>query len=279
MRSSCTASGRPPRRVLVVSLAATALLSMVPGCGNSTVPVPGPAATSPAASGSDSGAGPSPAGSSPAGSGQRVEVDGRTVTGVAPRLTFPAGSKVDTAFGDDTSATVILDRPAPDRVLAHYRTEAPAQGYTMVTDTGSTLYFRGYGWVVQVITTSSDSTVTFGLDEPEQEVTGQPPAAVAMTGRELGVTNLPFNFRFPPGTKLANVSDPVDGASFTLVAPDPQTVLAFYRQYLPTGFIDIVSDETANGATVVRFQKDEGEWTGTITVTADQVRITTRKHR
>ncbi|GAB2930861.1 hypothetical protein GCM10027280_18000 [Micromonospora polyrhachis] len=276
MSSIRTASSRSRRRLLTASLVAVALLNAIAGCGNSTVPVPGPAASSPASPGSTGGAAPSPA-----GSGQRVEVDGRTVTAVAPRLTFPAGSKVDMAFGDDTSATVILDQPAPDRVLAHYRAEAPAQGYTMVTDTGSTLHFRGYGWVVQVITTSADSTITFGLDEPDPEpaTPGQPPADVAMTGRELGVTNLPFNFRFPPGTRLANVSDPVAGASFTLVAPDPQTTLAFYRQYLPTGFFDIVGDETANGTTVVRFQKDEGEWTGTITVTADQVRITTRKHR
>ncbi|SCG33933.1 hypothetical protein [Micromonospora humi] len=257
-------------------LAGIALLTPATGCGNSAAPVREPAAPgSSAASGTPGGPSAGPE------QGDRVEVDGRTVLGVAPGLGFPAGSRVDTAFGDPGAATVILTAPPPEQALAHYRTAGPASGYPVRTDTGGTLHLEGKGWTVAVIASSRDTTVTFSHDRPA--ATSQAPspdgADVPLTGRDVGVTNLPFNFRLPPGSRLRDLSDTAAGARFTLVAPAPERVLAFYRDYLPAGFFDVTGDRTADGTTIITFDKDDGEWTGTIEATDDGVTVTTVHHR
>ncbi|MFI5837564.1 hypothetical protein ACIA5A_28185 [Micromonospora sp. NPDC051300] len=263
------------RRVLP-ALAGTALLIPAAGCGDSAVPVSGPGGA-----GTTSASAPTSTPASTAGTeqGDRVEVDGRTVVGVAPGLGFPAGSKVDTAFGDPGAATVILTAPTPEQVLAHYRQAGPAAGYPVGTDTGQTLHLAGRGWSVAVITTSRDTTVTFARDRPAERSTAPPQAEQsALTGRDLGVTNLPFNFRFPPGSQVRDLSDTAAGARLTLVEPDPERVLAFYRAALPQGFFDVTGDRTTGGTTTITFDKDDGEWTGTIEATDEGVTVTTVRH-
>ncbi|MFY1655995.1 hypothetical protein [Micromonospora sp. WMMD1274] len=269
---------RTPQQRLVPALAGIALLIPVAGCGNSTVPVREP--SSPGVTVATSPANP-PAGSAADPShGERVEVDGRIVLGVAPGLGFPSGSKVDTAFGAPGAATVILTAPPPEQALSHYRKAGPTSGYPVRTDTGETLHLVGRGWVVTVIATSRDTTITFAHDQPAETSAAPPPEeGTALTGRDLGVTNLPFNFRFPPGSRLRDLSDSKTGARFTLVAPAPERVLAFYRAYLPTGFFEVTADRTVGGITTITFDKDDGEWTGTIEATSERVTVTTARHR
>ena len=255
------------------ALAGIALLIAAPGCGNPAVPVSGPDSATPTSTAA-------PASLPGSDQGDRVEVDGRTVAGVAPGLGFPAGSKVDTAFGDPGSATVILTAPPPEQVLAHYRQAGPPAGYPVGTDTGQTLHLDGRGWTVEVIATSRDTTVTFARNRPAEQSTAPPQAEEpALPGRDLGVTNLPFNFRFPPGSQVRDLSDTAAGARLTLVEPDPQRVLAFYRTALPQGFFDVTGDRTTGGTTIITFEKDDGEWTGTIEATDDRVTVSTVHRR
>ncbi|MFI2710691.1 hypothetical protein ACH495_11250 [Micromonospora sp. NPDC018662] len=269
-----TPTAAPAGRVLP-ALAGIALLIATAGCGGPAEPAGDP--TNPGTPGASAPTSPSTAPSP----GDRADVDGRTVPAVAPGLGFPDGSKVDTVFGDPGSATVILTAPPPEQVLAHYRRTGPAAGYPVRTDTAGTLHLTGRGWTVTVITTSRDTTVTFSREQPAE--TSAPPrqdeTEVALTGRDLGVTNLPFNFRFPPGSRLRDLSDTTAGARLTLVEPAPERVLAFYRDHLPRGFFDVTGDRTVDGTTTITFDKDDGEWTGSIEATGDQVTVTTVHHR
>ncbi|MGC4888277.1 hypothetical protein [Micromonospora sp. DT227] len=275
MAHASATPARGPARRLLPALAGLALLAAATGCGGAAEPVSGP--TSTGATGASAPTNPSTGPSQGGG----TTVDGRTVPAVAPGLGFPDGSKVDTVFGDPSSATVILTAPPPEQVLTHYRQTGPAAGYPVGTDTAGTLHLAGRGWTVAVITSSRDTTVTFARAQPAG-TTAPPPqddTEVALTGRDLGVTNLPFNFRFPPGSRLRDLSDTTAGARLTLVEPAPERVLAFYRDHLPRGFFDVTGDRTVDGTTTITFDKDDGEWTGTIEATDDLVTVTTVHHR
>jgi hypothetical protein len=98
--------------------------------------------------------------------------------------------------------------------------------------------------------------------------------AVART--ETGVRNVPAAFRLPPGSHVTNLSDRDSGASFTLTAPGPETVLSFYRRELPLGAFTIVADRAERDATSLAFRNAEG-WAGAIFATAHRVTVAVKR--
>lgn len=108
----------------------------------------------------------SPVSARPKG-GHPVVADGRTITGVAPGLDLPPGSRIQQAADSRNAATVTLSAPGPERVLEHYRRQGPECGYRIVNDEGSVLYLTGHGWGVQVAAQGSATTVAF-MAAPEE---------------------------------------------------------------------------------------------------------------
>jgi hypothetical protein len=97
----------------------------------------------------------------------------------------------------------------------------------------------------------------------------------ALTGAEVSVVHVPEAFRFPPGSKVDDVDDRASGASFTLVEPDPEAAVAFYRLWLPVGFFAVTTDKVEDGTTTLAFTGDDG-WAGSIFATANRVAIALR---
>ncbi|MFI5937281.1 hypothetical protein [Actinoplanes sp. NPDC051494] len=206
--------------------------------------------------------------------GHAVQVDGRTIGGVAPGLDLPPGSKVSDAFAAGAGATVILTEPEPKAVLSYYRESGPSADYRAVTDTSGLLLLEGETWSVTVVAQSGDSTLTF---QPLAAASSESPAAVAgpeaLTPVEVGVRYVPANFRFPPNAEVSDRDDKPTGASFVLTAPDSRTTVAFYRKWLPIGFFTVVGDRDEGGATTIAFTDDSG-WAGTIFATRNRVAVT-----
>lgn len=99
------------------------------------------------------------------------------------------------------------------------------------------------------------------------------PAAVR-TG--IGVRHVPPGFRLPPGSRVTALSDHESGASFTLTAPDPETVLSFFRRELPLGAFTIVADRAEADATSLGFRSADG-WAGSVYATARRVTVAVRR--
>lgn len=102
------------------------------------------------------------------------------------------------------------------------------------------------------------------------------PGAQTATRAEPAVRNVPSAFRLPPGSSVTALSDREDGASFTLTAPDPAAVLAFYRRELPRDAFTIVADRTDDGATSLSFTDVDG-WAGAIFATTHRVTVAVRR--
>ena len=246
---------------MAVGGSAVAALAMLTACGNATVPVDPQSAPSSVSS----GASPTTA----AGT-DIVEVDGRQIE-VPAGFTFPDGATVSTSF----PGTVILTAPAPTEVTAFYRSALPKAGYTVDTDVSDTLTWQGRGFGGSVIATSSDTTLTFAALP-----TGSPSPAVSqseepgmLTPADLGVQNVPFFLRFPPGSEIKDLQDPPTGASFTLTAPDPATTLPFYRAALPAGHFTVTDEVTNGGTTTLTFTDSDG-WRGKLAIGPDDTRAT-----
>ncbi|GID31576.1 hypothetical protein [Paractinoplanes brasiliensis] len=95
--------------------------------------------------------------------------------------------------------------------------------------------------------------------------------------RETAVRNVPQAFPLPPGSHVTDLSDRGSGASFTLTAPDPESVLSFYRHQLPRGPFTIVADTSApDGATSLSFRDADG-WAGAIYATARRVTVAVKR--
>ncbi|WP_127503010.1 hypothetical protein [Actinoplanes solisilvae] len=90
------------------------------------------------------------------------------------------------------------------------------------------------------------------------------------------VRNVPAAFPLPPGSRVTDLSDRASGASFTLTAPDPQTVVDFYRRQLPLGAFTVVADRVDQGATSLSFRDAEG-WAGAIFATARRVTVAVKR--
>ena len=91
-----------------------------------------------------------------------------------------------------------------------------------------------------------------------------------------GIRNVPSAFRLPPGSRVTALSDHESGASFTLDAPDPESVLSFYRGELPRGAFTIVADRAETGATSLAFRNADG-WAGMIYATTYRVTVAVRR--
>jgi hypothetical protein len=91
-----------------------------------------------------------------------------------------------------------------------------------------------------------------------------------------GLRNVPSAFRLPPGSRVTALSDHESGASFTLDAPDPESVLSFYRSALPQGAFTIVADRAEPGATSLAFRNADG-WAGMIYATTHRVTVAVRR--
>src|SRR5690349_21237661 len=128
----------------------------------------------------------------------------------------------------------------------------------------------------------SATTVEARRDEPAAIAPGRA-GSVRTTVREIhaaaraatGVNHLPSAFRFPPGSQVTRLADHAPGASFTLTAPDPEAVLAFYRRELPRGAFTIVADRAGPDTTSLAFRNAEG-WAGEIYATPRWVAVAVR---
>ena len=98
----------------------------------------------------------------------------------------------------------------------------------------------------------------------------------AVTRAGTVVRNVPSAFRLPSGSRVADLSDPKSGASFTLTAPDPAAVLSFYRRELPRAAFTILSDRAEDGATSLAFRDADG-WAGAIFATAHRVTVAVKR--
>jgi hypothetical protein len=96
--------------------------------------------------------------------------------------------------------------------------------------------------------------------------------SLAAARTQTSVKNVPAAFPLPPGSRVTDLSDRASGASFTLTAPDPQTVLSFYRRQLPLGAFTIVADRAEPDATSLSFLDNDG-WAGAIFATAHRVTV------
>ncbi|MFI5897582.1 hypothetical protein ACIA5D_46595 [Actinoplanes sp. NPDC051513] len=92
---------------------------------------------------------------------------------------------------------------------------------------------------------------------------------------DAGVRHLPSAFRLPPDSRVTMLSDRESGASFTLTAPDPDAVLAFYRRELPRGAFTIVADRAGPDTTSLAFRNADG-WAGEIYATPRWVAVAVR---
>nr|WP_296065409.1 hypothetical protein [uncultured Actinoplanes sp.] len=115
-----------------------------------------------------------------------------------------------------------------------------------------------------------------GRAEIAAEVRTSAHGAVAAARTDPTVRNVPSAFRLPPGSRVTALSDREAGASFTLTAPDPQAVLAFYRRELGRGTFTIVTDRTDDGATSLSFRDRDG-WAGAIFATTHRVTVAVRR--
>ncbi|MEU4218589.1 hypothetical protein [Actinoplanes sp. NPDC026623] len=167
------------RHTGTAAVAAVLALGLLTACDDAGPPTAGPwpgaaasgsaaptAGVVPGAAGSGSAAPAAPIGCAAPGSarpkgGHPVVADGRTITGVAPGLDLPPGSRIEHAADSGNAATVTVSAPEPERVLEHYRRQAPECGYRIVNDEGSVLYLTGHGWGVQVVAQGSATTVAF----------------------------------------------------------------------------------------------------------------------
>ncbi len=110
------------------------------------------------------------------------------------------------------------------------------------------------------------------------------PASIARTAARTvhaaaqaatGVNHLPSAFRLPPDSQVTMLCDRKSGASFTLTAPDPEAVLAFYRRELPRGAFTIVADRAGPDTTSLAFRNADG-WAGEIYATPRWVTVAVR---
>ncbi len=318
LRSTCTARrpGTPPAKppatvlatplatVLATPLAVAALTLSLAACGNATVPVAtqggsttsagstsmAPTTTTPATAAATtstrtpttaSTTTPAPPATATGAheAPQTLVVDGRTIVGVPPHWTFPAGSSVGFVSTDATGGTVLLTAPAGADLIAHFRQMLPRTGYDITVDVGTQLVFAGRGWSGTIVGHSSGpgGQLVFSVDDRRAAPT-TPPAAgepSPQTARDLGLTNVPFFMRYPAAVRATGVSDPVSGASYTLTGRPGADIAAFYRTYLPQGHFTITADTTSAGVTTIEFTEDD--FTSTLVTTADGARLTHRR--
>lgn len=129
----------------------------------------------------------------------------------------------------------------------------------------------------------SATTLEARRNEPVAIAPG-PASGVRAAAREVqaaapastGVRHLPSAFRLPPGSRVTTLSDPESGASFTLAAPDPDAVLAFYRRELPRSSFTIVADRAGPDTTSLAFRDPDG-WAGEIFATSHWVTVAVRR--
>ena len=145
-------------------------------------------------------------------------------------------------------------------MLAFYSATLPAAHFTITdeqTDAGTTTitFTDSDGW---------QGTLRMGPDTSRASFVA-PAADKTLTGRDVGVSHLPFHFRFPADTKLTGITDPTTGASFTFTSPSGKDVVAYYRAHLSPHF-EITKDSVRGGDTVLDFADVDEGWTGTITV-------------
>ena len=173
---------------------------------------------------------------------------------------FPPDSKIENLQDPPAGASFTLTAPSPKTTLPFYRAALPAGHFTVtdeVADGGTTTltFTDGDGWQGKLAIGPQDTRATFTA--PKEEKT--------LTGNDLGVSHLPFFFRFPAGTKLTGLKDLASGASFTFASPGATEVVAFYRSHLSPHF-EITKESGSGDDTTLDFTDADDGWTGTITV-------------
>ena len=175
-------------------------------------------------------------------------------------LRFPAGSTIENLQDPPTGASFTVTTPDPASMLPFYRAALPAGHFTVtdeVTDGEvTTLTFTDSdGWQGKLVIGPDDTRASFTAPKEEK----------VLTGNDLGVSHLPFFFRFPDGTKLTGLKDPASGASFTFASPGATEVVDFYRSHLSPHF-EITNESGSGDNAVIDFADADDGWTGTITI-------------
>ena len=111
---------------------------------------------------------------------------------------------------------------------------------------------------------------------PAPEARRAAPGVRAVARTSTVVRNVPSAFPLPTGSRVADLSDPESGASFTLTAPDPAAVLSFYRRELPRAAFTIVADRAEDDATSLSFRDAHG-WAGAIFATTHRVTVAVKR--
>ena len=175
-------------------------------------------------------------------------------------LRFPTGSTIEKLQDPPTGASFTLRTPDSTTTLPFYRAALPAGHFTVtdeVTDGATTTltFTDSDGWQGTLAIGAESTRATFVAPKEEQ----------VLTGNDLGVSHLPFFFRFPEDTKLTGLKDPASGASFTFASPGATEVVTFYRSHLSPHF-EITKESGSGDNTVLDFTDADDGWTGTITV-------------
>ncbi|MFF5288417.1 hypothetical protein [Paractinoplanes globisporus] len=131
---------------------------------------------------------------------------------------------------------------------------------------------------------SGSATVLEARHKEPAAIAPGPASGARTTVREVragaraatAVHHLPSAFRLPPGSRVTTLSDHESGASFTLTAPDPDSVIAFYRRELPLGAFTIVAERAGPDTTSLAFRNADG-WAGEIYVTTSWVAVAVRR--
>ena len=144
----------------------------------------------------------------------------------------------------------------------------------IATVVATLLAVPGLGACVSPSTEARRSEPSVVAPVPVTDTANREVQAVART--ETHVRNVPSAFPLPPGSEVTNVSDRESGASFTLTAPNPESVLSFYRRQLPLGAFTIVADRTERDATSLAFRNAEG-WAGEIFATTHRVTVAVKR--
>jgi len=205
-------------------------------------------------------------------------VDGHEIAGLPNGFPFPDDAKVSLVMA---GATVHLTAPGVAELSSFYRRELPAAGFTVDFDTGGNspdLTFSNDTWQgIVSMNSTAGAVINWGVRQATDDSTSEGPAGQTeqdpLTWKDLGLTNADFFMRFPAGTKLSNVTDAAGGTNVTFDAPDPATVLEFYRE-LATGSVHFTrdSDNVINGAGTLVWHTDDNNMV--LTLDGEKVTLT-----
>lgn len=130
------------------------------GDGPTSSPGTGTGTSTPGSgTGTTGGAGAAP-------TGDTVQVDGRTIQGMPPGLTFPNDARVEatTAFGP-ASGSVVVSAPEEEELFSFFRSSLAAGDYRIASDAAGVLAFTGNGFRGSLVGKGDGGVLTWAPEE------------------------------------------------------------------------------------------------------------------